>query len=91
MSVPWTRRKNGRVMTTVRFEAHIDRELIDWICNRMHWNEAKALAWYKEHLKDGARDRQHWYAPAFSKGELDFIHVDDSREILEEGGEVYGE
>lgn len=90
MVIRWTRRRNKRLMTTIRFEAHVDQAVVRWIQGKTGWSEAWALRWLKREYEDGLSTRQHRYTPAVVDGELRMIHWDVSETTQEDGGEVYG-
>lgn len=88
--IRWTRRRSGRLMATIRIEAHVDQAVVRWIQEETGWGEARALEWLKQEYRSGLSDRQQWYTPAVVDGELRMIHWDVSETTQEDGGEVYG-
>lgn len=89
MSSRWTRRRNGRLMATLRLEAYVDQGMVRWIQEKASLSEAAALDWLRKQYQSGLGDYYNWRVPALVDGELEMLHVDGIAAVKSDGGEVW--
>jgi len=85
----WSRRKNGRTMTTVMLPVHIDQHMVDWISKAVQKKPESVIEFLRKNLETQANQYLDWHVPAVLGEELEFCHVDEIHNRSAEGWETY--
>lgn len=78
-------------MVTINVKVHIDKKMVDWICEREKCGLQGAVKWLELQYESGMADYEQWHVPAWDPELqlLEMIHADQAATGKAEGGEVW--